>query len=209
MINQTHTNWDAFALLLIDVQRDFWPEESARAFPNFPNNIAVLLTLCRKLGIEIIHLRASFNPDQSDWMPKFVLRGRIPCVQGTSGEEVLPFAAALPGETVMLKQTFDGFLNPALLPYLRQKGKRFLLTAGLVTSTCVLFTTASAMQHGFLVAVVEDCCADEPPAHQNTLDAYPFIFERTRVEALTGRYAAWVSALQQLDAGKAAGSPVP
>lgn len=120
MTNTQH-NWDQFALLLIDVQRDFWPEQTATDFPDFPANIATLLTLCRNEAIEVIHLRASFKADMSDWMPKYMLLGRIPCVQGT---------------------------------------------AGLLTSICILFTTVSAMQKGFLAAVVEDCCADEPNAHR-------------------------------------------
>ena len=37
------------------------------------------------------------------------------------------------------------------------------------------------MQKGFLAAVVEDCCADEPNAHKQTLERYTFIFERTMV----------------------------
>ncbi|GAG34847.1 unnamed protein product [marine sediment metagenome] len=76
--------WDHFALLLIDVQQDFWTERLAESFPDFPANIARLLTLCRSEGIEIVHLRASFKADMSDWMPRYKLRGRIPCVQGTT-----------------------------------------------------------------------------------------------------------------------------
>jgi len=97
-------------------------------------------------------------------MPTYLLRGRTPCVQGTVGIEPLPFASANVGETIMLKHTFDGFQNPELEQYLHQRGKRFVLTAGLRTSTCVLLTTASAMQKGFLVALVEDCCAAQDRA---------------------------------------------
>ena len=172
----TQPGWEQFALLLIDVQRDFWSERAAQIHPGFPANITALLTLCRNEGIEVIHLRASFKADMSDWMPKYMLRGGIACVHGTAGEEPAPFAVENPAETVIFKQSFDGFLTPGLLQYLRKKGKRFVLTAGLLTSTCVLFTTASAMQKGFLAAVVEDCCADEPNAHQQTLDRYTFIF---------------------------------
>jgi nicotinamidase-related amidase len=57
-----------------------------------------------------------------------------------------------------------------LLRHLRRGRKRFLLAAGLVTSTCVLLTTASAGQRAFLAAVVEDCCADQPEAQAQTLD---------------------------------------
>ena len=167
-MTNTQRSWEQFALLLIDVQRGFWSERTAELYPDFPADIVALLALCRNEGIEVVHVRASFKADMSDWMPKYMLRGAIPCVEGTAGEEAAPFAVEIPGETVIRKQTFDGFHTPQLLQYLRQQDKRFVLTAGLLTSTCVLFTTASAMQKGFLATVVEDCCADEPNAHKQT-----------------------------------------
>ncbi len=195
----THQGWAQFALLLIDVQQDFWTVEMAKSFPHFPHNITKLLELCRSVGIEVVHLRASFKPDMSDWMLKYKLRGRIPCLEGTPGTETLPFALEEPGELVIVKQAFDGFQNPALLDHLRQKGKRFVFTAGLVTSTCVLFTTVSAAQSGFLTVVVEDCCADEPSAHQQTLDRYRFIFDRTTLDAIPKHHTEWLADLEKLD----------
>jgi len=192
-------DWQQFALILIDVQRDFWSEEQAQNFPDFPANIARLLTFCRAEGIDIVHLRARFKADMSDWMPRYKLGGWIPCVEGTPGAEVLPFALDEPGETVILKQTFDGFQTPELLRHLEQWGKRFVLTAGLLTSVCVLLTTASAVQRGFLAAVVEDCCADGLVAHEHTLNRYPFVFERTTVDLIPERHEEWVIALRRLD----------
>ncbi len=194
-------DWQSFALLLVDVQQDFWSESRAESFPDFPAKISKLLTLCRAEGIDIIHLRASFKPDQSDWMERYKLLGRIPCMQGTTGIETLPCAVEMPTEVVIFKQTFDGFQNPQLLQHLRQTGKRFLLVAGLITSTCVLFTATSAAQSGFLVAVVDDCCADEPTAHAHTLSRYRFIFDRTTVDFITDNHGEWLAALQQLAAG--------
>ncbi|MDH4209745.1 MAG: cysteine hydrolase [Anaerolineae bacterium] len=196
-------DWKPFALLLIDVQQDFWGDEMAKSFPTFPLNIGSLLGLCRTEGIEVIHLRASFTPDMSDWMLKYKLRGRIPCVQGTPGIETMSFALDEPGEVVIVKHTFDGFHGTGLLEYLRQQGKRFVLTAGLVTSTCVLFTTVSAAQNGFLTAVVADCCADEPSAHEQTLDRYQFIFDRTTLDAIPASHRAWLVDLEKLDQPKA------
>ncbi len=192
-------DWSAFALLLIDVQRDFWPEPMARDFPQFPENVARLLALCRAERLEVVHLRARFKPDRSDWMAKYKLRGRIPCIQGTSGVETLPFALEEPGETVLFKHTFDGFQRPKLRRYLAQNGKRFVLTAGLITSTCVLLTTASAAQSGLLAVVVEDCCADDPFVHRQTLDRYQFVFSRTTVDGIVECYPQWRSWLEELD----------
>lgn len=192
-------DWAAFALLLIDVQRDFWPTKLTHHFPHFEAKVAELLAFCRRVGIDVIHLRAAFAPDQADWMAKYKLIGRVPCVRGTAGIDPLPCAAALPGEPVLEKQSFDGFQTATLRPLLQARGKRFLLTAGLKTSICVLFTTASAAQQGFLTAIVEDCCGDDPPKHDLVLQSYPFIFERTTVDQLTSRHAAWLAQLAALE----------
>ena len=191
-------DWSLFSLVLIDVQRDFWPQERARQFSHFPHRVPRLLDFCRGAGIDIVHLRAEFEPDGSDWMPRYRLGGGIPCVKGTPGAEVLSFATERAGETVLVKQSFDGFVGSALQDHLQ--GKRFLLLAGLETSVCVLFTAASAIQNGFLVALVSDCCADDARAHELTLSHYPFLFESATVEELPARHDAWLRELQALDA---------
>jgi nicotinamidase-related amidase len=198
-MTQAGSRWAQFALLLIDAQQDFCGPKMAELYPDFPANVAQLLKLCRTEGIAVIHLRVSFRPDGADWMVRYRLRGRTPCVEGTPGAETLPFAREEPGEMVIVKHAFDGFQEPRLLQHLRQNGKRFLFTAGLVTSTCVLFTTVSAAQKGFLGAVVEDCCADEPANHQQTLDRYSFVFDRTRVDEIVERHAEWSAALARLE----------
>lgn len=80
-MTNTHSDWEQFALLLIDVQQDFWDADIAQSFPSFHRNIARLLDFCSTHGIEVIHLRACFKPDMSDWMLKYKLRRRIPCVR--------------------------------------------------------------------------------------------------------------------------------
>jgi nicotinamidase-related amidase len=196
----TGRDWRSFALLRIDTQRDFWPEGVAAQFPAFPGAVERLLAFCRAEGIEVIHLRARFRPDMSDWMATYRVRGRIPCVEGTPGVEPLPFALERPGEAVVVKQSFDGFQTAELEGHLRRGGKRFLLPAGLVTSVCVLFTTATAVQRGFLTALVEDCCADRPEAHAQTLDRYAgFLFRRTTADGVAADYADWCAALEKLD----------
>ncbi len=192
-------DWKDFALLLVDVQRDFWSDaDITQQFPQFPENIARLLQFCRTSGIEVIHIRAAFKQDMSDWMVRYRLRKMIPCVEGTEGAEVLPFAKELAGEKVIIKHSFDAFLAPELLPYLRQAKKRFVLVAGLITTTCVLFTATSAMQNGFLTAIVEDGCADEPSRHEYTLNTYQFIFNRTRLDLLPAHQDRWIADLRTL-----------
>jgi nicotinamidase-related amidase len=195
--------WDEYALLVIDAQRDFWADSVASEAPGFPGAVTSLLGVCREAGIEVVHIRAEFQPDRSDWMTRYLLRGNIPCVAGSPGAEPLGFAAALPGELVLSKQTFDAFLSTDLDALLRARGKRFLLVAGLVTSTCVLFTAASATQLGYLVAVVSDCCADRAGVHEQTLAAYPFVFSTTDSTSLLDDRADWDRQLARLAADPA------
>jgi nicotinamidase-related amidase len=197
-------DWSAFVLLLIDAQHDFWPAPMATRFPAFPDNVARLLAFCRAERLDVVHVRASFQPDGSDWMPAYRVRRRIPCVAGTPGVEVLAFAVEVDGEPVITKQSFDGFRGTGLDAQLRAAGKRYVLTAGLVTSVCVLLTTASAAQRGFLTAVVEDCCADRPEVHERTLDWYGrFLFSRTPLESLPTAHAAMTADLEKLAASAA------
>lgn len=192
------TDWRRFVLLLIDVQRDFWPEETARAFPDFPSRIESLLDYCRSADLDIVHVRAEFEPDGVDWMAPYRVEGETPCVRGTSGAGVLPCAAELPGEPVFRKQSFDALLQKDLLTHLQQATKSFILVAGLETSVCVLLTAVSAVQRGFLAAVVEDCCADDPAKHAAALAHYPFAFDRTSLDRLETDHDRWTTMLNTL-----------
>jgi nicotinamidase-related amidase len=197
-MDKLHRDWESFALLLIDVQEDFWASPMSQERPAFEQNVGHLLETCRREGIDIVHVRARFQPDRSDWMAKYRFRDSIPCVAGTPGVKVLPCALDEPGEFVIYKQSFDGFLKPALDAYLEKNDKRFVLVAGLVTSVCVLLTAASAAQRGYLVGVVEDCCADQSAAHGHTVARYPFVFERLIAREITANHAKWIKDLQQL-----------
>ncbi len=196
----TAGRWDEFALLLIDVQYDFWDEDVQEDFPLFEQNTKKLLDGCRQGGIEVIHVRAVFSKDQSDWMVPYILKGSIPCIEGTKGVEVLPWAREKADEKVFIKQTFDSFLQPDLKQYLHDSKKKFLLMAGLVTSICVLFTTASAVQQGFLVALIEDCCGDEKKAHVQTIQRYKNIFMPViQADAFTGYLPIWKEQIQRIE----------
>jgi nicotinamidase-related amidase len=190
--------WDRYALLVVDAQHDFWPDDVAAAAPEMPERLAWLLAFAREHGVRVVHLRAEFRPDGSDWMARYRLRGSIPCIAGTPGASTLAWAAEQPGETVIRKQSFDGFLGTDLDATLRAAGVRFLMIAGLITSTCVLLTAATATQLGYLVSVVSDCCADLPAAHRVTLDGYRFIFDPVRTDEIVDRRPEWDEQLARL-----------
>jgi nicotinamidase-related amidase len=193
-------DWGRCALLLIDVQRGFWGDHLKRNFPDFPANVGRLLKLCRYQAIEVIHVRTRFSPDGLDWMPFEKLGAGITCVEGTPSVASTSFAREDHREMVFYKQTLDGFFNPELKSHLLQNRRRFVLAAGLITSVCVLLTAVSATQHGFLTAIVEDCCADDQKAHEFTLNHYSgFSFMRTRLDDIVESHPRWMECLERLD----------
>lgn len=199
--SEGNRDWSSFALLLIDVQVDFW-NEVHQHHPDFPNKIRKLLNFCRSEGLEVIHIRASFKPDKRDTMPYYFLNLREqPCIEGTLGVQTKSFALENKDEKVFHKQTFDGFQNPELNVYLQAKEKRFILTAGLVTSVCVFLTTASAYQRGYLTAIVTDCCADKEENHRKIISLYEGLcFCTTTLKDIPKQYSIWRQQLDLLDA---------
>jgi nicotinamidase-related amidase len=147
-------------LLVVDIQKAFYTElpQIAETFPEFKTNVARLLSLCRSLGIEVVHIRAVYNPEQSPWTPYWKVLNPDKKDFVTNEEE--DFASALEGEKVVIKHTFDGFLNTELDDYLKQKGIKMTVICGLISSCCVLFTTSGAFLRGYRTLVVEDCCGD-------------------------------------------------
>lgn len=188
--------WSRYAVVLVDLQSDFWSDDVVATNPDLPERVTELLAYARANDLALVHVRARFAADGSDWMARYRLRGRIPCVEGTAGADTLPFAVELDGEPVVVKQSFDGFLGTGLHELLWARGIRSLLIGGLITSTCVLFTASTATQLGYLVSVLSDCCSDTDDAHASTLAAYRFVFDTVRSTEIAERRDQWDAQLQ-------------
>ena len=166
---------EQIALVLIDIQKDFWdPMSKDPAFKAFPENVEKLLSLSRERGFNLIHVRSAFQPDRSDWMLFYRPEGRAqtPCIAGTKGAEFTGFAEPLKGEKIVEKQTFDAFIGTDLNKHLQSHGIKTVLIAGLETSVCVLFTANSAYLRNYLPLVVSDACADTKERHGNAIEMY-------------------------------------
>lgn len=171
--------WDMekaqLALLLVDIQRDFWePLTGAPQVSSFPANVRLLLDTARLQQLAVVHTQAVFQADGTDWMLFYRPhgRGRIPCIAGSGGADFVEFAAPQDGEPVIQKQTFDGFVHTNLERVLRERRIQAVMVAGLETSVCVLFTAMSAYVRRLVPLVVSDACADTAERHDATLRLY-------------------------------------
>ena len=166
---------EQIALMLIDIQNDFWdPIHGDPALKSFPENVKKLLSISRERGYNIVHVRSTFQPDRSDWMLFYRPegRGQTPCINGTEGFEFADYAKPKEGEKIVEKKTFDAFINTNLDFHLKSHGIKTILIAGLETSVCVLFTANTAYARKYLPLVVSDACGDSKNRHENSIKMY-------------------------------------
>ena len=189
------------ALVLVDIQRDFWrPLKEYLEFASFPGNVETLISEARTRGLTVVHVHSAFDPDRSNWMLFYRPEGRgeIPCIAGTEGTRFEGFAAPLPGEKMVEKETFDGFVGTDLGEFLEGRGVKAALIAGLETSVCVLFTATSAYLRRIVPLVVTDACADEPSRHEAALSMYgDLCFKAVTTSQVEGGWAHVMALVEQ------------
>ncbi|MCW2983403.1 MAG: Isochorismatase [Conexibacter sp.] len=140
----------ARALLIIDIQRDYFPggalplvgPEAAAA------NAGRLLGAFRDAGEPIVHLQHVWDAPEATFMRP-----------GTDGVEIHDAVAPEAGETVLRKAAPNGFVGTALERELRGHGVEEVVVAGMMSSMCVDATVRAAVDLGFTATVVHDACA--------------------------------------------------
>jgi nicotinamidase-related amidase len=138
------------ALLLIDLQKDYFPggkmelEGSLKAVEAAKK----ILTHFRGKKRPIVHIQhLSVRPGATFFLP------------GTDGAEIHPQVQPLPSETVIQKAFPNSFRNTDLLDYLKKEEIRHLVLAGMMTHMCLEATVRAAFDLGFQCTVVHDACA--------------------------------------------------
>ena len=181
------------ALIIVDMQRDFVDKEGACAavgadveplLATVPR-IKTVLNAMRSLGLTIVCTRYGFKPDLSDLHEAVRLQsreaggeygtlgplGRI-LTQGEAGHEIIEELRPREDEVVIDKSTFGAFCETELESILSVRGVTHLLICGVTTQCCVEGTIREAIDRGYFVMTLEDCCgAFEPALQEGTLRA--------------------------------------
>jgi nicotinamidase-related amidase len=176
------------ALLLVDLQRDYFP---GGAHPLVEPDAAVaaaarLLEDFRDRGAPVIHLQHVWDAPEATFMRP-----------GTEGVEIHPLVAPESGEPVIQKAQPNGFSGTSLERELRGHGIEEILVAGMMSSMCVDSTVRAAVDHGFTVTVVHDACA--APDLEFVGETIPgAMVHAAFMAALAGSFATVVSADEAL-----------
>jgi acyl-CoA reductase-like NAD-dependent aldehyde dehydrogenase/nicotinamidase-related amidase len=188
------------ALLLVDLQHDFLGR--AGLVPDAASlcrAVATLLGGCRTRGVPVAHVHTQVRPDGTDRMPHWIAAGVRACVAGTPGAAPPDALAPLDGELVVHKQFYSGFSAPALDEWLRARGVRRVVVAGVYTHGCVQATVLDAYARGYEVCVVEDAVG--------TTDALHGLTAQTWLEDRAARFQPVGAVLRDLGAGPPAPAP--
>ena len=138
------------ALLLIDIQNDYFPGgtmELARS-EEASTCAKLLLDHFRRAEMPIVHIQhLSTRPGATFFLP------------GTPGEEIHPSVQPLPHEEVIRKHFPNSFRGTPLLAHLRDAKIERLAICGMMTHMCVDATVRAAFDHGFECLIAGDACA--------------------------------------------------
>ncbi len=162
------------AVVVVDVQRGFadpellpWvPADSIGEISVAIDRTNRLVDAARAAGVPVVWVRLvqhGANPwPASDWFRGYEGDEHGPCVAGTGSEDWYDVEPT-PGELVVDKHRYNGFLGTPLESMLRAMGVTWFVACGLSTECCVESTVRGGFELGFRAVVASDACAAWPP----------------------------------------------
>ena len=180
------------ALLAMDFQNDIVDEKGAfkdMGFAQMAKQTGVLektrrlLDAARGAGLKVIYITVAFRPGHPEFPPtttsqlahgaKAVNFG----VEGSWGAAVHPTVAPTAGDLVVTKRGVSAFAGSDLVNVLWAGRIDTLLLTGVATNFVVEGTAREAVDRGYNVVIVEDCCtAMNQESHEMALkSALPFL----------------------------------
>jgi len=168
------------ALLIIDMQNDFWNPEAPPAKLHgrdvsmasaMIDRLLALVARARAAGLPIIHVRheepgwaMSESSNELRWQQKARRTAALPnidyqlCQPGTFGVEFYRVVPE-PGDIVVTKHRYSAFVGTDLGLVLRSLNRKSLLLCGGSTNICLESTTRDGFMLDYYCVVVGDCSA--------------------------------------------------
>ncbi len=172
------------AFLIVDIQNEMVRPDALNFCPDGHRmipKVKKVLDRCRELGIRPVYVEHCHDPrvggeywdlGHRRWFPRLVdyIINKGNAVYGTEGPETFPAIAPLPGEKVVYKHRWDGFIGTDLDVTLRGMGVDTLIFSGVFAEACVESTARHAAELEYKVIYVSDLVASQlPEQHQAVL----------------------------------------
>ena len=166
------------ALLIIDVQNDYFPGGSNELFHPLEaeKRIQELIAESRTCGRPVVYIQ-HFNPPDDTFF-----------LEGTFGAEISERIRPQPDDKVIVKRYPNSFLKTELDAYLKSLQVDTLIVCGMMTHMCVDTTVRAAMDYGYQVKLVANACATmDLVLNGETIPAE--IVQKTFIAAMDGVFA--------------------
>jgi nicotinamidase-related amidase len=160
------------ALLIMDFMNDMVHPDGKFADQGWPaqieergtiRNAARALTAARDAQLPVMHVRLAWRPGHPDVNRDAPLFAGAPqldaLVEGTWGADFHADLQPADDEPVIVKRSVSAFAGTELDRLLTRQGAGTLVLAGFATSFVVEGTARDAVDRGYRVIVLEDCCA--------------------------------------------------
>jgi nicotinamidase-related amidase len=135
---------------MVDIQNDYFPG-GRMPLPGMPEGCkkaSDLLSFLRETAQPVFHIRhIAMKPGANFFL------------QGSEGADIHPLVTPRPGETVIVKNYPNSFLETSLLEELRTADPDEVVICGAMSNMCIDATTRAASDFGFRCVVVHDACA--------------------------------------------------
>jgi nicotinamidase-related amidase len=138
------------ALLLIDIQNDYFPGGAAELVnaDDALKNAEKLLNSFRKSQLPVIHVQhINVRPGATFFLPD------------TEGAQIHKLLTPKENECLVTKNYPNSFYKTSLLQYLTTNGITELVVGGMMTHMCVDTTVRAAKDHDLSVTLISDACA--------------------------------------------------
>jgi nicotinamidase-related amidase len=173
------------ALVIIDVQGEY--RSGRMALPGIDPalaRIADLLARARAAGTPVFHV-AQIGQAGTLFDP------------GTERGAILPQAAPIAEEAIVMKRLPNAFAGTELHERLQQAGRNTLIVAGFMTHMCISASARAALDLGYQTTVIGDATATRAlPAHDGGAPISSEAVHRTALAELADRFAAVVASAE-------------
>ena len=122
-------------------------------------NLQRLLAHCRKVGIEVFHIRVAFRTRSTRDGKRQLLNKLNDTPLLPMDWDIIEEIAPIDDEIIIDKSSVSTFNSTAIDQILRNMGKERLWVCGVVTEGCVELTARDAADKGYFVTLVTDGCA--------------------------------------------------
>lgn len=145
------------ALLIIDMQQHFFTENPAVDSMQLARNCTAAATICRDVGIPVVHIMTLYREDKTDMPATYQQDGSWCCnlIAGRESAQLVPGISIDTRDHVVEKKRFS--IRHNLDDILRSLGCTHLYLAGYSTDVCLRFTAVDAYNRGYHISLLNDC----------------------------------------------------